>query len=55
MPQLNPTPWLPILVFSWLVFLYILPPKVINHAFPNEPAMQNTQKFETITWTWPWH
>nr|AAX77268.1 ATPase 8 [Cottus cf. cognatus UAIC 11746.01] len=54
MPQLNPTPWFAILVFSWLVFLVIIPPKVMAHTFPNEPTLQSAEKPKTEPWTWPW-
>nr|YP_010183926.1 ATP synthase F0 subunit 8 [Ostorhinchus fasciatus]YP_010389687.1 ATP synthase F0 subunit 8 [Ostorhinchus pleuron]QVG62690.1 ATP synthase F0 subunit 8 [Ostorhinchus fasciatus]UPT34461.1 ATP synthase F0 subunit 8 [Ostorhinchus pleuron] len=55
MPQLNPAPWLMILVFSWLIFITIIPPKVIAHHFPNEPTSQATQMPKTNPWNWPWH
>nr|YP_004347734.1 ATP synthase F0 subunit 8 [Tetraodon biocellatus]BAK09838.1 ATPase subunit 8 [Tetraodon biocellatus] len=55
MPQLNPSPWFAIMVFSWFVFLTFLPPKVMAHTFPNEPTAQNTQTLKTKSWTWPWH
>nr|WCJ44867.1 ATP synthase F0 subunit 8 [Acanthurus coeruleus] len=55
MPQLNPAPWFAILVFSWLVFLTVLPPKVLAHSTPNEPVAQNTEKLKTEPWTWSWH
>nr|YP_010957255.1 ATP synthase F0 subunit 8 [Starksia nanodes]WMY90556.1 ATP synthase F0 subunit 8 [Starksia nanodes] len=55
MPQLNPAPWFAILVFSWLIFATILPPKILAHTFPNEPAMISTKKTETSTWNWSWH
>nr|YP_009348113.1 ATP synthase F0 subunit 8 [Bolbometopon muricatum]APW83531.1 ATP synthase F0 subunit 8 [Bolbometopon muricatum] len=55
MPQLNPAPWLTILVFSWLIFLTLLPPKVLSHNFPSDPASQNTKKPKTEPWNWPWH
>nr|YP_001054819.1 ATP synthase F0 subunit 8 [Olisthops cyanomelas]BAF46848.1 ATPase subunit 8 [Olisthops cyanomelas] len=54
MPQLNPAPWLIIMVFTWLVFLAILPPKVLAHDFPNEPTTQSTKKSEPSPWSWPW-
>nr|YP_001491361.1 ATP synthase F0 subunit 8 [Trixiphichthys weberi]BAF51885.1 ATPase subunit 8 [Trixiphichthys weberi] len=54
MPQLNPAPWFAILVFSWLVFLTIFPPKVLSHTYPNEPSPQSTDTTKTDTWTWPW-
>nr|WNH22782.1 ATP synthase F0 subunit 8 [Yarrella blackfordi] len=54
MPQLNPAPWLAILVFSWLVFLTIIPPKILAHTFPNEPTL-DTEETKTEPWNWPWH
>nr|WNH36888.1 ATP synthase F0 subunit 8 [Scopeloberyx robustus] len=54
MPQLNPAPWFAILVFSWLIFLVFLPPKVLAHAFPNEPSTQSTEGPHTQSWTWLW-
>uniref|UniRef100_UPI0030FEE1F0 ATP synthase F0 subunit 8 n=1 Tax=Menticirrhus americanus TaxID=278734 RepID=UPI0030FEE1F0 len=54
MPQLNPSPWLAILVFSWLTFLTLVPPKIMAHIFPNEPSPQSTEMFKTGIWNWPW-
>nr|YP_010183500.1 ATP synthase F0 subunit 8 [Yunnanilus jiuchiensis]YP_010355027.1 ATP synthase F0 subunit 8 [Eonemachilus longidorsalis]YP_010372514.1 ATP synthase F0 subunit 8 [Yunnanilus pleurotaenia]YP_010414138.1 ATP synthase F0 subunit 8 [Yunnanilus analis]WRO45338.1 ATP synthase F0 subunit 8 [Yunnanilus nanpanjiangensis]QVG61429.1 ATP synthase F0 subunit 8 [Yunnanilus jiuchiensis]UOG84875.1 ATP synthase F0 subunit 8 [Eonemachilus longidorsalis]UPE50003.1 ATP synthase F0 subunit 8 [Yunnanilus pleurot len=54
MPQLNPAPWFAILVFSWLVFLIIIPTKVMNHTSPNEPALLDSEKHKTEPWDWPW-
>nr|YP_009092590.1 ATP synthase F0 subunit 8 [Rhabdosargus sarba]AIR12154.1 ATP synthase F0 subunit 8 [Rhabdosargus sarba]BBC27456.1 ATPase subunit 8 [Rhabdosargus sarba] len=54
MPQLNPAPWFNILVFSWAIFLIILPLKVEAHTFPNEPTLQSTDTPKTESWTWPW-
>nr|QNK04317.1 ATP synthase F0 subunit 8 [Boops boops] len=54
MPQLNPAPWFAVLVFSWAVFLTILPPKVMAHVFPYDPALQNTDASSAQAWTWPW-
>nr|ALR69032.1 ATP synthase F0 subunit 8 [Apistogramma cacatuoides] len=55
MPQLNPLPWFPILVFSWLVFLIIVPQKILAHPFPNGPTPQNLKTLKTNSWDWPWH
>nr|YP_010892688.1 ATP synthase F0 subunit 8 [Ambassis agassizii]WJQ22015.1 ATP synthase F0 subunit 8 [Ambassis agassizii]WJQ22028.1 ATP synthase F0 subunit 8 [Ambassis agassizii] len=55
MPQLNPAPWFSILVFSWLVFLLLLPAKVMAHQTPNEPSPQSTENPQTSPWNWPWH
>nr|WNH21001.1 ATP synthase F0 subunit 8 [Synodus capricornis] len=54
MPQLNPAPWFSIMVFSWLVFLTVIPPKVVKHTFPNEPTAQPVDEVKTQPWTWPW-
>nr|UXB57266.1 ATP synthase F0 subunit 8 [Siphateles bicolor]UXB57435.1 ATP synthase F0 subunit 8 [Siphateles bicolor eurysoma]UXB58020.1 ATP synthase F0 subunit 8 [Siphateles bicolor] len=54
MPQLNPNPWFAILVFSWVVFLTIIPTKVLNHTTPNEPAPMSEEKHKTEPWNWPW-
>nr|WNH23055.1 ATP synthase F0 subunit 8 [Bothus maculiferus] len=54
MPQLNPAPWLLVLLFSWLIFLTIIPYKVLDHTTPNEPAARGTQLLHKTTWTWPW-
>nr|YP_009144182.1 ATP synthase F0 subunit 8 [Gymnomuraena zebra]AKI32568.1 ATP synthase F0 subunit 8 [Gymnomuraena zebra]WNH38137.1 ATP synthase F0 subunit 8 [Gymnomuraena zebra] len=55
MPQLNPSPWFIILVFSWMVFLIVAPTKVMGHKFNNEPTTQATQTTTTNPWNWPWH
>nr|YP_006884127.1 ATP synthase F0 subunit 8 [Glossogobius circumspectus]AFU52785.1 ATP synthase F0 subunit 8 [Glossogobius circumspectus]QKX65242.1 ATP synthase F0 subunit 8 [Acanthogobius stigmothonus] len=54
MPQLNPSPWFAILIFSWLVLLTLVVPKVLSHSFPNEPASQSSQAPKTDSWSWPW-
>nr|QUJ18423.1 ATP synthase protein 8 [Altrichthys curatus] len=55
MPQLDPAPWLGVFVYSWLIFLTIIPPKVLAHTYPNDPSHQSTEKPKTESWTWPWH
>nr|QUJ18492.1 ATP synthase protein 8 [Pomacentrus milleri] len=55
MPQLNPEPWFAILVFSWLIFLTVIPPKVLAYTSPNDPTHQSAGKPEADPWTWPWH
>nr|YP_003345415.1 ATP synthase F0 subunit 8 [Robinsia catherinae]BAI53215.1 ATPase subunit 8 [Robinsia catherinae] len=54
MPQLNPSPWFLILLFSWLIFLTVIPTKVMAHTFNNEPSLQATKKPKTTSWDWPW-
>nr|NP_443454.1 ATP synthase F0 subunit 8 [Stephanolepis cirrhifer]YP_010948250.1 ATP synthase F0 subunit 8 [Stephanolepis hispida]WMI35343.1 ATP synthase F0 subunit 8 [Stephanolepis hispida]WMI35447.1 ATP synthase F0 subunit 8 [Stephanolepis hispida]BAB70460.1 ATPase subunit 8 [Stephanolepis cirrhifer] len=55
MPQLDPAPWLMILVLSWSILLTVIPPKVLSHTFPNTPNAQSAEKLETNPWTWLWH
>nr|BBM34636.1 ATPase subunit 8 [Apistus carinatus] len=54
MPQLNPTPWFPILLASWLIFLIIIPTKVMAHTYPSSPTPQSTKKSKELPWNWPW-
>nr|YP_009355420.1 ATP synthase F0 subunit 8 [Acanthocepola krusensternii]BAX03660.1 ATPase subunit 8 [Acanthocepola krusensternii]BBU26025.1 ATPase subunit 8 [Acanthocepola krusensternii] len=54
MPQLNPAPWLAILIFAWLTFLLILPPKIMAHTFPKEPTPQDTKTNKHSSWAWSW-
>nr|AAR13574.1 ATPase 8 [Synbranchus marmoratus]AAR13576.1 ATPase 8 [Synbranchus marmoratus]AAR13578.1 ATPase 8 [Synbranchus marmoratus] len=54
MPQLNPTPWFMILIFSWLIFLILLPSKITAHTFQNEPQLKTTSTIKTEPWNWPW-
>nr|YP_009363992.1 ATP synthase F0 subunit 8 [Hemilepidotus gilberti]APC62403.1 ATP synthase F0 subunit 8 [Hemilepidotus gilberti] len=54
MPQLNPAPWFAILIFSWLVLLVVIPPKVVAHIFQNEPTLQGAETPKTESWIWPW-
>nr|NP_443233.1 ATP synthase F0 subunit 8 [Chlorophthalmus agassizi]WMN14047.1 ATP synthase F0 subunit 8 [Chlorophthalmus sp. AC-2023]BAB70018.1 ATPase subunit 8 [Chlorophthalmus agassizi] len=55
MPQLNPNPWFAILVFSWLVFLIVIPPKIVNHTFPYDPTATSVEKPAHTPWHWPWY
>nr|YP_010956683.1 ATP synthase F0 subunit 8 [Citharichthys cornutus]WMY89776.1 ATP synthase F0 subunit 8 [Citharichthys cornutus] len=55
MPQLNPAPWFAILTFTWLVFLTIIPTKIMAHLYPNEPTPPNLEKTKTQSWNWQWH
>nr|YP_003345402.1 ATP synthase F0 subunit 8 [Ariosoma shiroanago]BAI53410.1 ATPase subunit 8 [Ariosoma shiroanago] len=55
MPQLNPAPWFVIMVFSWIVFLTILPTKVLAHHFINNPNPKTTKKPKKEPWNWTWH
>nr|BAG69502.1 ATPase subunit 8 [Pseudetroplus maculatus] len=55
MPQLNPAPWFAILIFAWLVFLTVIPPKVLGHSFPNDPTSQSAHEPLMEPWNWPWY
>nr|YP_004717915.1 ATP synthase F0 subunit 8 [Micralestes sp. NM-2010]BAK42190.1 ATPase subunit 8 [Micralestes sp. NM-2010] len=55
MPQLNPSPWFAILLFSWVVFLLIIPSKILKFIYPNEPTAQSTEKSKPEPWNWPWY
>nr|WNH22041.1 ATP synthase F0 subunit 8 [Sparisoma chrysopterum] len=55
MPQLNPSPWLAILIISWMIFLSVVPKKVLSRIFPNDPASQRALHSKTDPWSWPWH
>nr|YP_010388706.1 ATP synthase F0 subunit 8 [Cepola schlegelii]UPQ43873.1 ATP synthase F0 subunit 8 [Cepola schlegelii] len=54
MPQLNPAPWLGILLFTWLVFLFILPPKVMAHLSLSNPTPKDSKKTKVKSWSWLW-
>nr|AAP92016.1 ATPase 8 [Serranus baldwini]AAP92018.1 ATPase 8 [Serranus baldwini]WNH21911.1 ATP synthase F0 subunit 8 [Serranus baldwini] len=54
MPQLNPSPWFAIMVFSWMVFLTVIPPKIMSHTFLNEPSSRSAKKSDQNNWSWPW-
>nr|YP_008815326.1 ATP synthase F0 subunit 8 [Prionace glauca]AGW45859.1 ATP synthase F0 subunit 8 [Prionace glauca]QTJ25364.1 ATP synthase F0 subunit 8 [Prionace glauca]WNH19765.1 ATP synthase F0 subunit 8 [Prionace glauca] len=54
MPQLNPSPWFLILLFSWIIFLTILPNKITNHLFNSNPTLKSTEKPKPNPWNWPW-
>nr|BBB04433.1 ATPase subunits 8 [Ratabulus megacephalus]BBM90021.1 ATPase subunits 8 [Ratabulus megacephalus] len=55
MPQLNPGPWFAILLYAWLIFVVVIPSKVMAHLYPNDPAYQNAKNSPTPPWSWPWH
>nr|YP_010959164.1 ATP synthase F0 subunit 8 [Urolophus aurantiacus]WND64991.1 ATP synthase F0 subunit 8 [Urolophus aurantiacus] len=54
MPQLNPSPWFLIFLFTWLFFLATMPTKVVHHLFNNPPTTKNIQKSKPTPWNWPW-
>nr|YP_010503113.1 ATP synthase F0 subunit 8 [Hemigrammus ocellifer]UXD78996.1 ATP synthase F0 subunit 8 [Hemigrammus ocellifer] len=55
MPQLVLKPWFMIFLFSWAVFLTIIPNKIMKYYYNNEPKMASTQKPGVEAWNWLWH
>nr|ABE96689.1 ATP synthase F0 subunit 8 [Lepidochelys olivacea]CAJ90457.1 ATPase subunit 8 [Lepidochelys olivacea] len=53
MPQLNPNPWLMILLSTWLIYIIILQPKISSYLTTNNPTNKNN-KINKNPWTWPW-
>nr|YP_009629981.1 ATP synthase F0 subunit 8 [Culicicapa ceylonensis]QBO26177.1 ATP synthase F0 subunit 8 [Culicicapa ceylonensis] len=54
MPQLNPSPWLFIMLTSWLTFSLIIQPKILSFVSMNPPSNKTTPTPKTTPWTWPW-
>nr|YP_004465323.1 ATP synthase F0 subunit 8 [Salmostoma bacalia]BAK22891.1 ATPase subunit 8 [Salmostoma bacalia] len=54
MPQLNPDPWFSTLMLSWVIFLTIIPTKVLAYVQPNELTSASTDSFGFNAWGWPW-
>nr|YP_004465284.1 ATP synthase F0 subunit 8 [Microdevario nanus]BAK23073.1 ATPase subunit 8 [Microdevario nanus] len=54
MPQLNPNPWFAILVFSWIIFLTVIPTKIMNHIQLNDPILIDAKEHKKDSWNWPW-
>nr|QOW38135.1 ATP synthase F0 subunit 8 [Hyphessobrycon herbertaxelrodi] len=55
MPQLMLKPWFTTFMFSWVVFLAIIPSKVMKYSFNNDPETSNVLKLKTNAWGWNWH
>nr|YP_009925642.1 ATP synthase F0 subunit 8 [Tropidophorus hangnam]QNH82446.1 ATP synthase F0 subunit 8 [Tropidophorus hangnam] len=54
MPQLNPAPWLFILLLSWTTLLTMFKMKVLFATPLNNPIMSNQQTSHATPWNWPW-
>nr|YP_010000928.1 ATP synthase F0 subunit 8 [Climacteris rufus]QOD96853.1 ATP synthase F0 subunit 8 [Climacteris rufus] len=55
MPQLNPSPWLFIMISSWLTYTLIIQPKILTFIAPNPPSNKAPLTIKSPTpWTWPW-
>nr|QJX58563.1 ATP synthase F0 subunit 8 [Prionodura newtoniana]QJX58564.1 ATP synthase F0 subunit 8 [Prionodura newtoniana] len=54
MPQLNPTPWLFIMLISWLTYSLIIQPKIMSFISANPPSNKTSIVTNTTPWDWPW-
>nr|BCD55769.1 ATP synthase subunit 8 [Circus spilonotus spilonotus] len=54
MPQLNPAPWFPIMLLSWLTYALIIQPKLLPFTSTNTPSNKLTPTTRTHPWNWPW-
>nr|YP_398802.1 ATP synthase F0 subunit 8 [Nisaetus alboniger]BAE46862.1 ATP synthase subunit 8 [Nisaetus alboniger] len=54
MPQLNPAPWLLIMLSSWLIFTLIIQPKLLPFTSTNAPSNKPTAAITPSPWNWPW-
>nr|AAL92839.1 ATPase subunit 8 [Glaucis hirsutus]AAL92841.1 ATPase subunit 8 [Glaucis hirsutus]AAL92843.1 ATPase subunit 8 [Glaucis hirsutus]AAL92845.1 ATPase subunit 8 [Glaucis hirsutus] len=54
MPQLNPNPWLFIMILSWLTYSLIIQPKILSFPPTNPPSEIPTTPSKTSPWSWPW-
>nr|ACU00317.1 ATP synthase F0 subunit 8 [Pseudobranchus axanthus] len=54
MPQLNPSPWLAILLTSWMIFLLFMMTKTMYFKDTNHPTTPMSKKLSTKPWNWPW-
>nr|YP_842416.1 ATP synthase F0 subunit 8 [Pandion haliaetus]ABG37776.1 ATP synthase subunit 8 [Pandion haliaetus] len=54
MPQLNPNPWLLIMLMSWMTFTLIIQPKLLQLTQANTPTNKLVMTNTTPSWTWPW-
>nr|YP_254640.1 ATP synthase F0 subunit 8 [Aphrodroma brevirostris]AAO20287.1 ATP synthase subunit 8 [Aphrodroma brevirostris] len=54
MPQLNPNPWLFIMLMSWLTFSLIIQPKLLSFTSTNSPSDKTSMTIKTTPWPWPW-
>nr|YP_007026976.1 ATP synthase F0 subunit 8 [Petroica boodang]AFX81774.1 ATP synthase F0 subunit 8 [Petroica boodang] len=54
MPQLNPSPWLFIMMTSWLTYSLIIQPKLLSFVTANPPSNKTLVAPSTTPWAWPW-
>nr|QJX58581.1 ATP synthase F0 subunit 8 [Sericulus chrysocephalus]QJX58582.1 ATP synthase F0 subunit 8 [Sericulus chrysocephalus] len=54
MPQLNPNPWLFIMLISWMTYSLIIQPKIMSFISSNPPSDKMQTTTDTTPWDWPW-
>nr|AAV49559.1 ATPase subunit 8 [Ptilonorhynchus violaceus] len=54
MPQLNPSPWLFIMLTSWMTYSMIIQPKIMSFISTNPPSNKMQTITNTTPWDWPW-
>nr|QDF42597.1 ATP synthase F0 subunit 8 [Gyps coprotheres] len=54
MPQLNPAPWLYIMLASWLILALVIQPKLLPFTSTNSLFNKTTMTANTPSWNWPW-
>nr|ABY26849.1 ATP synthase subunit 8 [Nyctibius grandis] len=54
MPQLNPSPWFPMMLTSWLIFSLMIQPKLLTFTPTNVPTSTTPMTTKITSWTWPW-
>ncbi|YP_009340710.1 ATP synthase F0 subunit 8 (mitochondrion) [Eublepharis macularius] len=54
MPQLNPTPWFMIMMFSW-VYLTIITSPLLQTELPNTITNNMKTNSSYTYWHWPWY
>nr|YP_009228234.1 ATP synthase F0 subunit 8 [Aquila fasciata]AKH02278.1 ATP synthase F0 subunit 8 [Aquila fasciata] len=54
MPQLNPAPWLPIMLASWLTLTLVIQPKLLPFTPTNIPSNKPITPINLSPWNWPW-
>nr|WNH37144.1 ATP synthase F0 subunit 8 [Melanonus zugmayeri] len=56
MPQMNPKPWMYIFMITWVIFLTVIPNKILAHIFPEEAAVTvKKDGGQSSPWSWGWY
>nr|YP_980221.1 ATP synthase F0 subunit 8 [Furcifer oustaleti]BAF44035.1 ATPase subunit 8 [Furcifer oustaleti] len=55
MPQLNPTPWLMMMLMAWLT-INVMSTLINSNLMqnPTTPTKMNNHTKKSTAWTWPW-